>query len=724
MINDQTKSPIRLWKQLKEQALEERRIFITSFSIAVCVILLRLTGLLQSWEWATLDLFFRLRPSTGIEDRILIVGIDEENLRKVGQWPIPDRVMAELLQKLHSLQPRAIGLDIYRDLPVEPGHAQLHEAFQEIPNLIAIEKVKDRTNPEVPPPPALKQKNQFGFNNVVLDADGKVRRSLLYWWVNNQPHQSFALRLALIHLKTQGIEPQAAKGTTHLQLGKAVFVPFETNDGGYVRADAAGYQILANFQKPGKTFPTVSIADVLANQVPAELVRDRIVLIGSTAVSLNDFFYTPFSGDLIESAQPIPGVELQANFLLQILNAAETGRGLIKVWPDSLEWLWIYICSCLGAILIWRSRSATKSISIILLAGAVLTTSSYILFLADWWIPLIPPLLSLFASAIAITSYIAHLKEELKRSKEFLQNVINAIPDPVFVKDKQHRWIVLNDAYCQFLGYPLSDLRDKSDYDFFPKHEADIFWQQEELVFQGGKPIEHEEEFTDAKGKTHLIATKRSLHKDAVGNLFLVGVMRDITERKQLEEELKRTAAELVNSNNELKISEDRLRYLAYHDSLTGLPNRKLFSERLNQSLDWANDNQQLVALLFLDLDGFKQINDTKGHDMGDLLLQSVAGRLSRCLRGSDTVSRLGGDEFTVILPAIPGESEIEKVAEKILETITRPFELNGQIIAITLSIGISVFPRNGNDIETLIKNADAAMYRAKQQGKNKYEFF
>lgn len=724
MIKHQSKSPTRLCKLLKQQALKDRRILITSFSIASCVILLRLTGLLQSWEWATLDLFFRLRPSPGVEDRILIVGINEENLRKVGQWPIPDQLMAELLQKLHSLQPRAIGLDIYRDLPVEPGHAELQKTFQNIPNLIAIEKVRDRTNLEVLPPPALKRTNQFGFNNVVLDADGKVRRSMLYWWSNNQPHQSFALRLALIHLKTQGIQPKAAKGTTYLQLGKAVFVPFEANDGGYVRADAAGYQILANFQKPSVTFRTVSIADVLANNLSAELVRDRIVLIGSTAVSLNDFFYTPYSGDLSESAKPIPGVELQANFLSQILTAAQTGRGLIKVLPDPLEYLLIYICAWLGAILIWRARSATKSIFIILLTGASLTISLYLLFLVDWWIPVIPPLLSLFASAVVITSYIAHLKEELKRSKEFLKNVINAIPDPVFVKDKKHRWIVLNDAYCQFLGYSLSDLKEKSDYEFFPKHEADIFWQQDELVFQGGKPIEHEEELTDASGITHLIATKRSLHKDAAGNLFLVGVMRDITERKLLEEELKRTAAELVHSNHELRVSEDRLRYLAYHDSLTGLPNRKLFSERLHQSLDWASDNQQLVALLFLDLDGFKQINDTKGHDIGDLLLQGVAARLSRCLRGSDTVSRLGGDEFTVILPAIPGKPDIKRVAEKILETITRPFDLKGETIAITLSIGISVFPLNGNDMETLIKNADAAMYRAKQLGKNQYEFF
>ncbi|WP_374792402.1 CHASE2 domain-containing protein [Aerosakkonema funiforme] len=722
MIKQLSKSSIELWTGLKQRLWLERRVLITSSTVAVCIILLRCTGLLQSWEWAALDWFFRLRPSPPVDDRILIVAIEEENLQKYG-WPIPDRVMAQLLQKLHSKKPRAIGLDIYRDLPEEPGHTELQKAFANIPNIVGIEKVKDKTSDGVLAPPALNRRKQVGFNNVVVDADGKVRRSLLYCWVDNKLHTSFALYLALIYLKAEGIEPQAAKGTNYLQLGKTVFRPFESKDGGYVRTDDKGYQILGNFRKPSLGFRNVSMTDVLENKIPQDWVRDRIVLIGSTASSLKDFFYTPYTSDLVKSAQPIPGVELQANFLGQILTAAQSGQGTIAVWSDPIEWLWILVWSWLGAILIWRSRSVARSILILLLAGNSLIACAYLAFLAYWWIPVIPPLVALAGSATVITAYIAQLKEELKRSKEFLQNVINAIPDPVFVKDKQHRWIVLNQAYCQFLGYPFNTLIEKTDYNFFPSHEADIFWQQDELVFQSAKPTENEERFTDARGNTHLIATKRSLHTDAAGNVFLVGVIRDITERKRLEEDLKRTAAELVRYNTELKLSQDRLRHLAYHDSLTGLPNRKLFYEQLSQSLEWAAQNERLLALLFLDLDGFKQINDTQGHDMGDLLLQGVADRLTNCLRSSDTVSRLGGDEFTVILPIIKSVSDVTIVADKIIDAITQPFVLNGQTINVTISIGISLFPLNGDDMNTLIKNADAAMYRAKQQGKNKYEF-
>jgi diguanylate cyclase (GGDEF)-like protein len=166
------------------------------------------------------------------------------------------------------------------------------------------------------------------------------------------------------------------------------------------------------------------------------------------------------------------------------------------------------------------------------------------------------------------------------------------------------------------------------------------------------------------------------------------------------------------------------LRYLAYHDALTGLANRKQFYERLSQSIDWAHKNNQLVGLMFLDLDGFKQVNDTLGHDTGDQLLRVVAQRLTSSLRSSDIVSRLGGDEFTVILPGIPQLEYVAKVAEKILETLSQVFLLEGQNVFVTVSIGISIYPLDGEVEETLIKNADAAMYRAKQLGRNQYKFF
>lgn len=730
----------RIARQIKHWTKQEHRVLMTSASVTAAVIILGLMGILQSAELASLDQLFHLRPPEPSDDRIVIVEINENDLQKTGKWPIPDHVMAKLLWQLNSYQPRAIGLDIYRDLPTEPGKKEFVKAAQTIPNLIGIEKLQDKTSLGVAPPAVLSQRQQVGFNNVVVDSDGKVRRSLLYWHVDDKVHQSLALKLALIYLKDEGITPKKADvNPNYLKLGKDVFPSFGSNKGGYVQADTKGYQILANFRRPG-SFRTVSMTEVLAGRVNPNLLRSRIVLIGSTAPSLQDFFYTPYSSNLMGAAQPMSGVEVHANFISQILSSTLSGRPLIKAWPEPVEWLWIFAWSSVSASLIWRLRSRSVGFAqsprtqkaplryssravILLFVCASLSGSCYLAFLAGWWLPFVPSLLGILGSAGVITSHLAHIKEELKRSKEFLQTVIDTIPDPVFVKDKEHRWIILNQTYCNFIGYPLETLMEKSDYDIFPQQEAESFWNQDELVFQTGETQEKEEELTDAFGTTHWVSTKKSLYKDTAGNLFLVGILRDITERKLAEQELRQSTAELTRSNRELKLSEDRLRYLAYHDPLTGLANRKQFHERLSQSIEWARSNNELVGLMFLDLDGFKQVNDTLGHDVGDQLLKVVAQRLVGCLRSSDIVSRLGGDEFTVILPGIIQAEYAAIVADKILETLSNVFVLNDHNVFVTVSIGISIYPLDGETEETLIKQADTAMYRAKKSGRNQHKF-
>jgi diguanylate cyclase (GGDEF)-like protein len=167
-----------------------------------------------------------------------------------------------------------------------------------------------------------------------------------------------------------------------------------------------------------------------------------------------------------------------------------------------------------------------------------------------------------------------------------------------------------------------------------------------------------------------------------------------------------------------------QVEYMAYHDILTGLPNRSFFSKLLAQSIREARRHDRQLAVLFLDLDRFKHINDTLGHDAGDQLLQEVAKRLKGCLRESDTVARLGGDEFIVLLPQLEVEKYTTTVAQKILTSLARPFTLNGEEFRITCSIGISAFPHDGADEQTLTKNADIALYKAKEEGKNNFQFY
>lgn len=199
---------------------------------------------------------------------------------------------------------------------------------------------------------------------------------------------------------------------------------------------------------------------------------------------------------------------------------------------------------------------------------------------------------------------------------------------------------------------------------------------------------------------------------------------RKVQEPLNYDQQLVEIAANLAGIAVERKEAEQNLDYLAHYDALTHLPNRVLFLDRLSQALASARRNKQLVALMFLDLDRFKNINDSLGHDSGDQLLTEVAVRLSSCIRSEDTVSRLGGDEFTIILGEINSAEDAAHIAQKLLNTLSEPFTLKGHEVFVSASIGITIFPDDSSDSDSLLKNADMAMYDAKQRGRNNYQFF
>ena len=185
-----------------------------------------------------------------------------------------------------------------------------------------------------------------------------------------------------------------------------------------------------------------------------------------------------------------------------------------------------------------------------------------------------------------------------------------------------------------------------------------------------------------------------------------------------------RYAIERHRTLKELKKAQLRMQHLALHDKLTNLPNRQLFLDILGKSVARAEREGKMVAVLFLDLDGFKRVNDDFGHMVGDLLLQSVAKRLKNCMRESDMVARVGGDEFVIIVDSIHSVKDVTKVSEKIVQEISRIFLLEGKELFVTASIGISLYPHDSLGIESLVKNADFAMYIAKRQGKNNYHYY
>ncbi|MCF6147364.1 MAG: diguanylate cyclase [Candidatus Kuenenia sp.] len=199
------------------------------------------------------------------------------------------------------------------------------------------------------------------------------------------------------------------------------------------------------------------------------------------------------------------------------------------------------------------------------------------------------------------------------------------------------------------------------------------------------------------------IAELRAADTEWEGRKALLVMIRDVTDRKLMENKIHR---------------------MAYYDVLTGLPNRSSFDERFAMAIAWAGRHRKKVAVLFLDIDHFKHINDCFGHQEGDNFLKIVAHRLEKCVRGVDTVSRLGGDEFTVLLAEIASAEDIVKVVQKLLRVVKEPISLAGKEVCVSTSIGIAFYPENGTNAETLLKNADAAMYSAKKQGRNRYQFF
>ncbi|MCT7952491.1 adenylate/guanylate cyclase domain-containing protein [Ancylothrix sp. C2] len=403
-----------MWAKLKKIVWEGRCVLIAAPTIAALTIGLRLTGLLQLLEWAAYDQFFRLRPPEPPDPRIVIVAINEPDILHAGQWPIPDAMLADLLIKINQQNPRAIGFDLFRPFPVQPGSKALIDVFKTTPNLIGVEKlVPDRYGAVIAPPAVLAQKNQVAAIDFILDGDGKLRRSLISLKPEGKKTKSsLGTKLALMYLNPDiKFEVLDAQKQVY-QLGKIRLEPFEENDGGYVGSDSGGYQVLVNFRGAPGSFKTVSMTEVLKNEIPADTLRDKIVLIGSTAQSLRDFFITPFGKSVFAIPEPMTGVEVHANVTSQLISGALDGRSLIQVWDEPVEWLWVFGWSWVGAILGWGFRASRWTIYGLILAGGVLFAVTFFLFLGGWWVPVVPAFLTLAGSAIFITGYIAVMERE------------------------------------------------------------------------------------------------------------------------------------------------------------------------------------------------------------------------------------------------------------------------------------------------------------------------
>ena len=431
-----------LWPKIQKFFWRWRGEWLVAGSVAGFTLLIRLSGLLQLLELSAYDQLMRLKPSASTDSRIAIVGFDESDLQSVEDWPFSDALIVQLLEKIKAQQPRAIGLDIYRDFVKEPGHAEWLAFARSTPNLIGIQKIvadaSTKSDPNdfgvaIPPPPVLAELNQVAANDLPLDVDGKIRRGFIYLSdPQNKTVLSLGFQLAWMYLEGEGISPEILD-KERIGIGQAVLSRLGNNDGGYMRADSSGYQILLNYRAAENSFPIVSMQDVLQGRVEEDFFRDRVVLIGSTAPSLKDFFLTPYSHPFSGLPVRMTGVEINAHVTSFLISAALGERSLIFTLPEYLEWVWILLWSIIGAFWIshWRSVEGLAKLSILrtlvhfIFISSILCIGVFAVFLYAWWIPIVPPLIALTGSTIVKIgmTLIANLKRSYQQIEDYARTL-------------------------------------------------------------------------------------------------------------------------------------------------------------------------------------------------------------------------------------------------------------------------------------------------------------
>lgn len=528
---------------------------------------IRSLGWMQSLELGAFDQMVQYQPYAELDGRVLIVGIDETDIAQQENWPIPDDVMADLLRSLQMHEPRVIGLDLFRNISHGPGHAELQEQLQD-DNVIVIEQL----GADAVPAPAIVPPRRVGFNNLIPDKNNVVRRNLIAVDLGDEQKYSFALQLSLAYLADRNIALELQPDS--VRLGPVVFDALRQSSGSYQDVDVGGYQILARYRGNSEPARQVSLSQVINGEVDPAWIQDKVVLIGTTAPSIKDLFFTPYSGKRTERTQ-MPGVTVHAHFVSQILHAVLEQETLLWFFPNWLERLWIFGWALMGGAIAWRVRHPGFVLGIIISLSGVLCLICYLTFLSAGWIPLWPSLLTLAVTGGGVVGY-------------------------------------------------------------------------------------------------------KALYK-------------------------------------------------LLYDPLTGLPQKNLFLRYVDRALQRSTPlhNKKHLAILFIDLDGFKRINESLGHDRGNRVLLDLTDRIKSTLPVRSRVSRFVGDKFAIRVSNLAHDDDAIAIARTLQKTIQQPISMDKKEIVASASIGIALQP---HDIEIsareLLRDAQTATHQAKARGKNHIEVF
>lgn len=537
-------------------------VFLVTILVAAALIGIRELGGLHSLESISLDRMVRLLPDKSPDPRLLVVEINEADIKKQGQWPFSDATIAAAIEKLQQYQPKVIGLDLYRNLSHPPGHVELARSFERA-NVITIYKVDGKTSQEIPPPSSISP-DRTGFSDLVLDTDNVLRRNLLYAETETQKFYSFALRVSLSYLGN----PPVRVTRQFLNIDRAIFPRLQANFGGYQMSpsETLGWQILLKYRSRDRVARKIAMTDLLNGNLDSSWIDGKVVLIGTTAPSAKDLFATPYSASETDNYL-MPGVIVHAHMVSQILGTVLDAQQPVRSWSESVEWFWIWVWSLLGGAIAWRlNRPGVLGLAIGLGVGGLWGISLGLL-LRGTWIPFVPPVLSFTIASGTVLAY-------------------------------------------------------KVFYDL-------------------------------------------------------------------------------------------------YHDSLTGLPNRRSFIQRLNQINRQKQSRQALISVFLLDLDRFKRINEGLGRQAGNALLIESAKRLQKRLGRGEHLARVGEDEFGIWLDSIGNLHEATQIANQFQEELSQSFLWQEEEIFTNVSIGIACDRASKSfQADNLLRYAAIAMYRAKESGR------
>ena len=659
----------------------KRERFLLSILLLILGITLTLSNGLRRWDLTLYDLFSTLHYQPAADD-VLILAIDELSLREFGRWPWPRSLHARLIDKLRRGGVRVVGYDIIFSEPSRSNPENDLALAQSVRRngRVILPVFHEREAGEgplrlvMPLPELVRSAAGLGHVDVRLDADGVVRRALLQ--SGNQAMSYPALVLAMLELDNEQWRTRAEQ-----RWGNG--------------------PVYVSFTGPPGHFASISVADFLQKDYPAEALRGKLVLVGVTALGLGDTVPTPVSVTSI----PMPGVEFNANLLSGLIN-----NTLIATVDVRWRVVAVIILALLPMLFYPLLTPRQSLATVIFLLGGLPAASLLLLHGLHLWFP---PSSLLLVLALGYPLWAWRRLEEiivlLFREKERARVILSSIGDGVIAMDTQGRVEYMNPVAENLTGFSREEARGRALQEVLSlrgdKNGQELDRLMEQCLLEKKVVTMQESAFVlNRRGKEYVVRLSAGILRKKSGRPQGVALsITDITRTHRMMQQMT---------------------YQATHDMLTGLPNRSLFYERMASILRRRSEDNTLAALIYLDLDQFKKVNDQIGHYGADQLLKRVGKRLLSCCGQKDILAHFGSDKFVIGLNRMADRDAVARFAERIHLELASPFTIQGQEVYISCTMGICLFPGDGEDVDDLLKNCDTAMYRAKGCGRGLHRFF